>query len=66
MALNHNQFGPARKPDLMMVTERRNKLTSDLQDNSLQKTPDQELWKKRKLNSNNADVEQELKSRNLL
>lgn len=63
MALNGIQFFSTSDPSV--VTERRKALTSRLQNSNLKKTPDKELWEMRKY-SRRDDIEQELKSRNLL
>jgi hypothetical protein len=64
MALNPNQFGPARKPDKAVVTARRTALTENWQSSALKNVPDAELWAMR--NDRSDQAEQELKSRNLL
>jgi hypothetical protein len=64
MALNGIQF--FFTPDPSVVTARRKPLTRRSQSNNLKKTPDKELWEMRIPYSHNDDVEQELKSRNLL
>lgn len=63
MTLNGIQFFST--PDPSVTTARRKPLTKRSQSNQFKETPDQELWKMRKY-SRNDDVEQELKSRNLL
>lgn len=63
MALNGIQFFST--PDSSVVTERRKALTSRSQNSNLKKTSDKELWEMRKY-SRRDDIEQELKSRNLL
>ena len=63
MALNGIQFFST--PDPSVVTERRKQLTNRSQNNKLKRTPDKELLEMRKY-SRHDDIEQELKSRNLL
>lgn len=65
MALNGIQFFST--PDPSVVTARRKALTSRSQNSNLKKTPDKELWEMRPYSySRRDDIEQELKSRNLL
>ena len=63
MTLNGIQFFST--PDPLVVTERRKQLTNRSQNNNLKRTPDKELLEMRKY-SRHDDIEQELKSRNLL
>lgn len=63
MALNGIQFFST--PDPSVVTERRKALTSRSQNSNLKRTPDKELWEMRPY-SRRDEIEQELKSRNLL